>query len=47
MRDIEPLAAESLVRRTVRKTAYEKMRGTRWAPLFSDVPTASPAISSR
>jgi hypothetical protein len=47
MRDIEPLAEKSLVRRTVRKTAYEKMRGTRWAPLFSPVAQPTPAVADR
>ncbi len=47
MRDIEPLDASSLVRRTVRKTAYEKMRGTRWAPLFSPVPRPGAAVAKR
>lgn len=47
MRDIEPLAEKSLVRRTVRKTAYEKMRGTRWAPLFSPVPQPGAAVAAK
>ncbi|MDF1701449.1 MAG: hypothetical protein P1V36_09870 [Planctomycetota bacterium] len=47
MRDIEPLAEKSLVRRTVRKTAYEKMRGTRWAPLFSPVPQPGAAVATK
>ena len=47
MRDMTVLPEESPLRLTVRKTAYEKMRGTRWAPLFSDVPAASPALSHR
>ena len=47
MRDIEPLPEESLVRRTVRKTAYERMRGTRWAPLFSPVPQPTAAVATR
>lgn len=47
MRDLDFLAAKSPVRRTVRKTAFEKMRGTRWAPLFSESQPAGAALSSR
>ena len=47
MHDIVVLAEDSPLRSTLRKTAYEKMRGTRWAPLFSEVPMPSPAISSK
>lgn len=47
MQDLQHLAEESAVRRTVRKNAYEKMRGSRWAPLFSDCPQPSMALSSR
>ena len=47
MRDLDPLQEKSLVRRTVRKTAYEKMRGTRWAPLFSPVPQPGAAVATR
>jgi len=47
MRDLDVLAQESPVRTTVRKTAYERMRGTRWAPLFSEVPQPSAALTSR
>jgi hypothetical protein len=46
-RDLEHLTAASPVRKAVRKNAYEKMRGTRWAPLFSDCPLPSPALSVR
>jgi len=45
MRDMTSLAEDSPLRSTLRKTAYEKMRGTRWAPLFSDVPLHTPALS--
>jgi len=44
---MEYLAQESPVRPSVRKTAYERMRCSRWAPLFGDVPTASAALTSR
>jgi len=47
MRDLDFLAQKSPVRKTVRKTAYEKMRGTRWAPLFSECPQPSAALTSR
>jgi hypothetical protein len=47
IQDIDHLSEDSPVRRAVRKNAYEKMRGTRWAPLFSDCPAPSRALSVR
>jgi len=47
MRDMLVLSEDSPLRSTVRKTSYEKMRGTRWAPLFSEVPAPSPALTTR
>jgi hypothetical protein len=47
MQDLQHLSEESAVRRVVRRNAYEKMRGSRWAPLFSDCPVPSRALSSR
>ena len=45
--DLQYLEEDSLVRRAVAKSAYEKMRGTRWAPLFNDCASPSPALSAR
>ncbi len=47
VRDLQHLAADSPLRTAVRKNAYEKMRGTRWAPLFNDCATPSRALSAR